>query len=40
MRLFVRDPAKLGIAEKAFSKYAREIFGAEIKKGKEHQKIN
>ncbi len=35
MRLFVRDPAKLHIAEKAFSKYARETLGAEIKKGKE-----
>ena len=34
MRLFVRDPAKFHIAEKAFAKFARDTLGAEIKKGK------
>ena len=34
MRLFVRDPAKLQLAERAFSKFARDTFGAEIKRGK------
>ncbi len=37
MRLFVRDPAKLHIAERAFSRYAKETLGAEIKKGKEQR---
>lgn len=34
MRLFVRDPAKLQLAEKAFSKFARDTLGSEIKRGK------
>ena len=32
LRLFVRDPKKMGVAEKAFSRFAQEVLGAEIKK--------
>jgi len=35
LRLFVRDPAKIAAAERAFQKFARDTLGAEIRKSKE-----
>lgn len=38
LRLFVRDPAKLQVAQQAFQKFARDTLGAEIYKNKEQSK--
>ena len=35
LRLFVRDPSKIALAERAFQRFARETLGAEIRKNKE-----
>jgi hypothetical protein len=34
----VRDPKKLAVAEKAFSRFAQEVLGAEIRKTKDGNK--
>lgn len=35
MRLFVRDPAKLALAEQAFTKLAKEVIGVPLKRARD-----